>query len=251
MKFSTVASILFGVGFQIHEGYADATFTSFQIEEIKNISRTQVKNVKKMLKDEIKYLNNNIIDAEEKNRNLEAQIKRIKESLAFTCAGDTCKGGNDYNFVISTALIIGKVNSKCSYGSPSLSVDDNGRNFTSCSGAVTFGGKMISSGDGFFTAGLDVVASGSFSTAIDQSLITHPPKPQITQSPCPDSLVLNNKIAKDKLSDNFVNKGVIRCFDTSKVTNMEQIFKGTRINDDLSSWDVSSVTNMAVSCQSS
>ena len=128
MKISTVALILFGAGLQIHEGYADANFTSLNVKEIKNISRTEVKNVKKLLK------------------------------------------------------------------SP-----------------------------------------------------TH----QITQSPCPDSVVLNDKIAKEKLSDNSVNKEIIRCFDTSKVTNMNKLFIYTEINADLSSWDVSSVTKMNVSCQSS
>ena len=50
MRFSTFASILFGAGLQIHEGYADANFKSFQSKEIKNISSTEVKNVQKMLK---------------------------------------------------------------------------------------------------------------------------------------------------------------------------------------------------------
>ena len=252
MKFSTVASILFGIGFQINEGYADANFTSSQIEEIKNISRTEVKNIEKKLKGKIKKL-------EKKNKNLEAQLKGIEESLAFTCAGDTCQGRNDYNFIISTALIIGKINPKCSYGSPSLSVDGNGSNCPSGSGAVSFGRKTISSGKGSFTAGFDVVASGSFSTVIGQSLITQPPTSetsqlpttQITQSPCPDSVVLNDYNAKEKLSYNSGNKEVIRCFDTSKVTIMKNLFKvDTGINADLSSWDVASVTNMDVSCQS-
>ena len=128
MKCSTVALILFGAGLQIHEGYADANFTSFKIKEINNFSRTEVKNVKKLLRT---------------------------------------------------------------------------------------------------------------------------PTRQITESHCPDSVVLNDKIAKEKLTDNYVNKEVIRCFDTSKVTNMNQLFSYKNINDDLSSWDVSSVTRMNVSCQSS
>ena len=77
------------------------------------------------------------------------------------------------------------------------------------------------------------------------------PTRQITQPPCPDSVVLNDSNANDKLTDNYVNIEVIRCFDTSKVTNMEGLFKNTGINADLSSWDVSSVTNMGVSYQSS
>ena len=128
MKFSTVALILFGDGLQIHKGYADANFTSFQIKEIKNISSTEVVNVKKMLKT---------------------------------------------------------------------------------------------------------------------------PTRQITQSPCSNSVVLNDSIAKDELSDNSVKKEVIKCFDTSEVTNMKELFKDTGINADLSSWDVSSVTDMSVSYYSS
>ena len=136
MKFFTVALIVSGVlyynfpGFQIHEGYADANFTSFQIKEIKNISKTEVKNVKKLLKT---------------------------------------------------------------------------------------------------------------------------PTRQITQSPCPDSVVLNDNNVKEKLLlfSNSAKKEVIRCFDTSKVTNMTKLFQLTKINADLSSWDVSSVVNMDVSCQSS
>ena len=76
------------------------------------------------------------------------------------------------------------------------------------------------------------------------------PTPQITQSPCPDSVVLNDYNAKKKLSYNSGNKEVIRCFDTSKVTIMKYLFQDTGINADLSSWDVASVTNMDVSCQS-
>ena len=125
MNFFTVALILFGAGLQIHEGYADANFTSFQIKEFTNISRTEVKKFEKLLKT---------------------------------------------------------------------------------------------------------------------------PTRQITQSPCPDSIVLNDNNVKEKLSDNSVNKEVIRCFDTSKVTTMKKLFlQNTEFNDDLSSWDVSSVTYMSVS----
>ena len=67
-----------------------------------------------------------------------------------------------------------------------------------------------------------------------------------SQSPCSDSVVLNDNNAKKKLLDNFLNKEVIRCFDTSKVTNMKQLFQDTGINVDLSSWDVSSITTMDV-----
>jgi len=76
------------------------------------------------------------------------------------------------------------------------------------------------------------------------------PTTQITQSPCPDSVVLNDYNAKEKLSNYSGNKEVIRCFDTSRVTIMKNLFKNTGINADLSSWNVSSVADMSVSCQS-
>ena len=63
---------------------------------------------------------------------------------------------------------------------------------------------------------------------------------------CLNSLVLNDKTAKKKLSDNSVNKEVITCFDTSKVTNTKQLFQDTLINTDLSSWNVSSDANIDV-----
>ena len=68
-----------------------------------------------------------------------------------------------------------------------------------------------------------------------------------SQSSCTDNVVLNDSNVKDMFKDDSVNKEVIRCFDTSKVTNMEQLFQDTGINADLSSWDVASVTNMDVS----
>ena len=127
MKIFTVASILFGAGLQIHEGYADANFTSFQIKEIEKLSRTEVKNVKKLLKT---------------------------------------------------------------------------------------------------------------------------PTRQITQSPCPDSVVLNDNNVKEKVSDYSSDKEAIKCFDTSLVTNMTDLFLNFNdVNADLSSWDVSSVLEMAVSYQ--
>ena len=71
------------------------------------------------------------------------------------------------------------------------------------------------------------------------------------QAPCSDSVVLNDKNAQKKVSDSSVNKEVIRCFDTSKLANMKQLFQYTGINANLTSWDVSSVTNMVVRYQSS
>ena len=166
MNFFTVALIVSGVlyynfpGFQIHEGYADANFTPFQIEEIKNISRTEAENDNKILEGKIKKLENNPRDSKEKNKNLEAQLKGIEESLAET-----------------------------------------------------------------------------------SQVPTH----QITQSPCPDSVVLNDTNAKDMLSEYSSDKEAIKCFDTSQVTTMEYPFMKKFVNADISSWDVSSVTAMNVS----
>ena len=78
------------------------------------------------------------------------------------------------------------------------------------------------------------------------------PTPQITQSPCFESVVLNDNNAYSEMWTYYEmkKKEVIRCFDTSKVTNMDGLFSDTAINVDFSSWDVASVTNMDVSCQS-
>jgi len=68
--------------------------------------------------------------------------------------------------------------------------------------------------------------------------------------PCPKSLchntslVLNNDNMQVMLTDNLLNKAIVQCFDTSEVTDMDQFLKQRTINADLSSWDVSSVTNM-------
>merc|ERR1712238_397810 len=72
------------------------------------------------------------------------------------------------------------------------------------------------------------------------------PTPQITQSPCPDSVVLNvyNGNIRDILLEKSSDKGAIKCFDTSLVTNMSYLFEDTDVNADISSWDVSSVTTM-------
>merc|ERR1711957_406537 len=62
---------------------------------------------------------------------------------------------------------------------------------------------------------------------------------------CPDSVVLNDTNAKAKLLENSSDKNTTKCFDTSQVTSMFSLFKSTDVNADISSWDVSSVTNMA------
>merc|ERR1712160_85418 len=65
--------------------------------------------------------------------------------------------------------------------------------------------------------------------------------------PCPDSVVLNDSNVKDQLLEKSSDKETIKCFDTSLVTNMNNLFASTDVNadTDISSWDVSSVTDMA------
>jgi len=65
------------------------------------------------------------------------------------------------------------------------------------------------------------------------------------------SLALSDANMITILSENSSNKAIVQCFDTSEVTNMYQFLMGSNINADLSSWDVSSVTSMWVSCCSS
>ena len=76
--------------------------------------------------------------------------------------------------------------------------------------------------------------------------------PATTPSPC---LGISKKLTnenKDKiLSENGSNETIVECFNTSEVTNMDSFLMGRDINADLNSWDVSSVTSMAVSCCSS
>jgi len=112
--------------------------------------------------------------------NLERKIEELEESLAFNCAGGTCKGRDDRNYIIPTALIIGKENPDCTYGSPSLSVDagiasygssgtsftedNSGSNCPSGSGAVAFGGMTLATGDGSFATAYGSEASGVLSS---------------------------------------------------------------------------------------
>ena len=58
-----------------------------------------------------------------------------------------------------------------------------------------------------------------------------------SQSYCSDSVVLNDKNAQKKVSDNSVNKEVIRCSDTSKLANMEQLLSIIETDANLSSRD--------------
>merc|ERR1711957_1077730 len=58
------------------------------------------------------------------------------------------------------------------------------------------------------------------------------------------SLVLSDDDKGTILSDNSSNEAIVKCFDTSEVTNMDQFLMESNINADLSSWDVSSVTSM-------
>merc|ERR1712238_485397 len=74
---------------------------------------------------------------------------------------------------------------------------------------------------------------------IDEDII-HP-----CQFPCHGiSLVLSDDDKSTWVSDNSSNEAIVKCFDTSEVTNMDQFLMGSNINADLSSWDVSSVTSM-------
>ena len=60
--------------------------------------------------------------------------------------------------------------------------------------------------------------------------------------PCHDiSVVLSNVNKNAKLSENASDKNIVKCFDTSAVTDMTHFLKTSSINADLSSWDVSSV----------
>merc|ERR1712161_4681 len=62
---------------------------------------------------------------------------------------------------------------------------------------------------------------------------------------CPlDSVVLNDSNVRTMLSDYSSDKKKIKCFDTSLVTDMDNLFQQTEFNADISSWDVSSVTRM-------
>merc|ERR1712238_40308 len=74
---------------------------------------------------------------------------------------------------------------------------------------------------------------------IDEDII-HP-----CQFPCHGiSLVLSDDDKSTILSHGSSNEAIVKCFDTSEVTNMDQFLMGSNINADLSSWDVSSVTSM-------
>ena len=65
--------------------------------------------------------------------------------------------------------------------------------------------------------------------------------------PCPDNVVLNDSNVREMLSVYFSDKEKNKCFNTSVVTDMNNLFLPTDFNADISSWDVSSVTNMYVS----
>merc|ERR1712160_105585 len=58
------------------------------------------------------------------------------------------------------------------------------------------------------------------------------------------SLVLSDDNKGTILSDNSSDETIVKCFDTSEVTNMDEFLQLTTINADLSSWDVSSVKDM-------
>merc|ERR1712238_98128 len=58
------------------------------------------------------------------------------------------------------------------------------------------------------------------------------------------SLALSDDNMATILSNHSSNEAIVKCFDTSQVTNMDNFLSGSNINADLSSWDVSSVTSM-------
>merc|ERR1711957_762541 len=74
---------------------------------------------------------------------------------------------------------------------------------------------------------------------IDEEIV-HPCK-----GPCQDiALLLSDSTISDMLSVNALDETIVKCFDTSEVTHMRELFKESDINADISSWDVSSVTTM-------
>ena len=73
----------------------------------------------------------------------------------------------------------------------------------------------------------------------------------VKSRPCPDDgIIIDDNNIAITLLENSSKKEAIRCYDTSQVTNMTNLFDNILdFNADLSSWDVSSVIEMAVSYQ--
>ena len=73
----------------------------------------------------------------------------------------------------------------------------------------------------------------------------------VKSRPCPDDgIKIDDANIAITLFENSSNKEAIRCYDTSLVRNMNDLFEFIfDFNADLSSWDVSSVIDMAVSYQ--
>merc|ERR1712160_227889 len=69
----------------------------------------------------------------------------------------------------------------------------------------------------------------------------------VKSRPCPDDgIKIDDDNIEITLFENSSNKEAIRCYDTSLVRNMNDIFEFILdFNADLSSWDVSSVIEMA------
>merc|ERR1712238_284078 len=66
----------------------------------------------------------------------------------------------------------------------------------------------------------------------------------VKSRPCPDGKKVNDDNI-EIIQENSLDKEAMKCFDTSLVTNMNDLFMSlTEFNADISSWDVSSVTAM-------
>ena len=70
----------------------------------------------------------------------------------------------------------------------------------------------------------------------------------VKSRPCPDGIIVDDDYIVN-FQENSSDKEAIKCYDTSLVTNMTNLFAYSDVNADLSSWDVSSVIDMAVSYQ--
>merc|ERR1712238_545738 len=71
-----------------------------------------------------------------------------------------------------------------------------------------------------------------------------PTKNPIPPTICPEKIILHDENRTSIF--NSSDKEAIKCYDTSLLTNMvDMFFSETEFNGDVSDWDVSSVTNMS------